>query len=45
MGTQHKIANQIIDKGGNYILALKGNQKTVENDVQDIFKNISQIGD
>ena len=32
-----------IDKGGNYILALKGNQKTLENDVQDIFKNISQI--
>jgi hypothetical protein len=37
MGTQHKIANQIIDKGGNYIFALKGNQKTLENDVQDIF--------
>jgi predicted transposase YbfD/YdcC len=32
-----------IDKGGNYILALKGNQKTLENDVQNIFKNISQI--
>ncbi len=43
MGRQYKIANQIIDKGGNYILALKGNQKTLENDVQDIFKNISQI--
>lgn len=43
MGTQHKIANQIMDKGGNYILALKGNHKTLENDVQDIFKNIPQI--
>ncbi len=43
MGTQHKIANQIIDKGGNYILALKGNQKTLENDVKEIFGNIPQI--
>jgi predicted transposase YbfD/YdcC len=43
MGTQHKIANKIIDKGGNYILALKGNQKTLENDVKEIFENIPQI--
>jgi predicted transposase YbfD/YdcC len=43
MGTQHKIANKIIDNGGNYILALKGNQKTLETDVKEIFDNISQI--
>lgn len=26
MGTQYKIGDQIIEKKGNYILALKGNQ-------------------
>lgn len=43
MGTQHKIANKILDKGGNYILALKGNQKTLEEDVKEVFENIPQI--
>jgi len=43
MGTQHKIANQIVAQGGNYILALKGNQKSLENDVQAIFNNLSSI--
>lgn len=34
MGTQKAIAKQIIDKGGNYILALKGNQGTLNEDVR-----------
>ena len=34
MGTQKAIAKKIIDKEGDYILALKGNQGTLNNDVR-----------
>lgn len=34
MGTQKAIAKQIIEKGGDYILALKGNQGTLNEDVR-----------
>lgn len=34
MGCQTKIANQIIDQGGDYILGLKGNQETLHKDVE-----------
>jgi predicted transposase YbfD/YdcC len=34
MGTQKGIAKQIIDQGGDYILALKGNQGTLNEDVR-----------
>jgi len=34
MGTQKTIAKQIIDQGGDYILALKGNQGTLNEDVR-----------
>lgn len=34
MGTQKAIAKQIIDQGGDYILALKGNQGTLNDDVR-----------
>jgi predicted transposase YbfD/YdcC len=34
MGTQKSIAKQIIDKGGDYILALKGNQGSLNEDVR-----------
>ena len=30
MGCQREIAEKIIDKGANYILAVKGNQKNLE---------------
>jgi predicted transposase YbfD/YdcC len=43
MGTQYKIADQVIAKQANYILSLKGNQGSLELDVQDIFANISDI--
>lgn len=33
MGTQKAIAAEIIDKGADYILALKGNQETIHNGV------------
>lgn len=34
MGCQTKIANQIIDMGGEYVLALKGNQGTLHEEVK-----------
>ena len=34
MGTQKEIAEKIIDKGADYILSLKENQKTLYNDVK-----------
>jgi predicted transposase YbfD/YdcC len=33
MGTQKKIAKQIIDAGGDYVLALKGNQKGLHKEI------------
>ena len=38
-GCQKNIAKQIINKGGNYVLALKGNQGNLSNDVQQYFEN------
>lgn len=35
MGTQKAIAEQIIDQGADYVLALKGNQQTLHQDVID----------
>lgn len=34
MGTQKEIANQIIDKKADYVLALKGNQSTLHDDIR-----------
>jgi predicted transposase YbfD/YdcC len=39
MGTQRAIAAQIIAQGGDYLLALKGNQETVHKDVQLFFES------
>lgn len=39
MGTQREIANQIQDQGADYILALKGNQGTLNDDVRLLFKD------
>ena len=38
MGTQRKIAQQIIAQGGDYVLALKGNQGHLYNNVQQLFE-------
>lgn len=38
MGCQTKIAKQIIDDGGDYILTVKDNQKTLHEDIVDFFK-------
>lgn len=37
MGCQKKIAKKIIDRGGAYILAVKGNQETLHADIQSYF--------
>lgn len=38
MGCQRTIAQAILEQGGDYILALKGNQKTLHDDVQFYFE-------
>jgi len=38
MGTQKAIAKQIIDQGGDYVLALKGNQGTLNEDVRTFLE-------
>jgi predicted transposase YbfD/YdcC len=38
IGTQKKIAKQIVDGGGNYILALKGNHSKLHTEVADFIE-------
>lgn len=45
MGTQKEIAEKIIDKGADYILSLKENQKTLYNDVKLYIDDISNDKD
>ena len=37
MGCQTEIADQIVRRGGNYVLALRGNQPTLYDDIQALF--------
>lgn len=37
MGTQTAIAQEIVARGGDYILSLKGNQRNLHEDVQQLF--------
>lgn len=39
MGTQTKIAQKIVEKGADYVLALKGNQGTLKEDVELVFRD------
>jgi predicted transposase YbfD/YdcC len=39
MGCQKKIAKKIIEKGADYVLALKGNQTSLHDDVKLYFEN------
>ena len=41
MGCQTKIAEQIIDQGGDYVLGLKGNQSTLHEEVEEFFATAS----
>jgi predicted transposase YbfD/YdcC len=38
MGTQKAIAEQIVDNGADYVLALKGNQETLHQEVMDYIQ-------
>ena len=40
MGCQHKIAEQIIRKEGDYVFSLKGNQEKLCEDVKNYFETI-----
>lgn len=42
MGTQKNIAKKIIKKGGDYVLALKGNHKNFSNDIKYFFEEESK---
>lgn len=42
MGTQKAIASQIVEQGGDYLLALKANQPNLYEDVQALFLRASQ---
>ncbi|MCP4238925.1 MAG: ISAs1 family transposase, partial [Aestuariibacter sp.] len=44
MGCQKEIANKIIDKGADYVLALKGNQSNLHKDVRRLFDFALDIG-
>jgi predicted transposase YbfD/YdcC len=39
MGCQYKIADQIVEKEGRYVLALKGNQSSLHDDVKTAFQD------
>lgn len=43
MGCQREISQKIIDKGGDYILSLKGNQEALEADVKNLFNEESLL--
>jgi predicted transposase YbfD/YdcC len=43
MGCQFTIANQIIEKGGNYIFSLKGNQGNLSEDVVTYFDDKESV--
>jgi len=43
MGCQKEIADQIVDQGADYILALKANQGTLHTDVKDLFEDAQKI--
>ena len=49
MGCQTEIAEQIVEQGGDYLLAVKKNQKHLHEDVEHLFKhateeNFSEVG-
>ena len=43
MGCQTAIADKIIDKGGDYVLALKGNQESLADEVENYFIQLEAI--
>jgi len=45
MGTQTAIAEKIVENGGDYILAVKGNQGSLEEEVHNLCKNNRPVSD
>lgn len=43
IGAQTKIATQIVDKKGNYVIALKGNQSNFHDEVTNFFDQAEQV--
>jgi predicted transposase YbfD/YdcC len=43
MGTQTHIAKQIVRQGGDYLLAVKGNHKTMVEDMADLFAGCDEV--
>jgi predicted transposase YbfD/YdcC len=43
MGTQTDIAEQIVQQGGDYLLAVKGNPKTMLQDLNDLFAGCDEV--
>jgi len=42
MGCQTEIAKKVVEKKGNYILAVKDNQKTLHQDIREYFEGLEQ---
>jgi len=43
MGTQTAIADQIVDGGGNYVFALKGNQSSLHDEICSYFEQAERV--
>lgn len=43
MGCQHEIANLVVEKGGEYLLALKQNQGQLFEDAQELFAGAREV--
>jgi predicted transposase YbfD/YdcC len=43
METQAQIAEQIVAQSGDYLLAVKGNQKTLLEDLDDLFAGCDEV--
>lgn len=43
IGTQEKIVNKIVDKGGHYVLKVKDNQKVLKNNIKKYFDKINNL--
>lgn len=43
IGTQEKIVNKIVDKGGHYVLKVKDNQKVLKKNIKKYFDKINNL--
>ena len=42
-GCQKEIVEKIVDNGGKYLIAVKGNQKTLRNEAENFFEQARQV--